>query len=80
MEPNDYESDITFGLWLKDQRVRNGFTIEEASKKAEIPLQRLKSLEIGYAEKGITYAESKKLSGLYKIVLEDFIQRASEDK
>jgi transcriptional regulator with XRE-family HTH domain len=78
MEPNDYDSDITFGIWLKDQRVANGLSIEDVSRKSGISVQRLKSLEIGYAEKGITHAESQKLCVLYKIELKDFIQRAAE--
>ena len=79
MEVNDYDSDITFGFWLKDRRTAAGLTIEEASKKSEIPLQRLKSLEIGYAEKGITYAESQKICAVYHVPLEELIKRATQN-
>ncbi len=77
METNDYDADIVFGAWLRDQRVSAGMSIEEVSKKSGISIQRIKSLEVGYAEKGITKAESEQLCTAYKIVLKDFIHRAS---
>jgi transcriptional regulator with XRE-family HTH domain len=76
-EIDDYELDINFGYWLKDQRISAGFTLEEAAKKSNVSIQRLKSLEMGYAERGITQAESERLCAVYQIALEDFLKRAS---
>jgi transcriptional regulator with XRE-family HTH domain len=76
METNDYDSDIAFGVWLRDQRTFSGISIEQVSRLCGLSVERLKSLEIGYAEKGITYPESQKLSAIYKISFDDFIRRA----
>jgi len=77
VETNDYESDQKFGHWLRDQRICAGFNLKQASLKLGIPLERLKALEMGYAIKGITRSESEKVSAAYKIVLRDFLSRAS---
>ena len=74
---NDYEADMEFGRWLRAQRVALGLTIEQAAEKTAIASSRLKSLEVGYAEKGITKAESEKLCALYRIDLKEFLRRAS---
>jgi transcriptional regulator with XRE-family HTH domain len=73
---DDYELDLRFGAWLRDQRVAVNLTIEQASKESGISSQRMRSLELGYSEKGITRSESEKLSALYKTKLSEFLHYA----
>jgi transcriptional regulator with XRE-family HTH domain len=75
-DKSDHEIDMEFGQWLRDQRTNCGLTLEQAAKRSNVPAERLKSLELGYAEKGVTQQESQKISGAYKISLEDFLNRA----
>jgi transcriptional regulator with XRE-family HTH domain len=77
-EKDDYQSDKQFGAWLKEQRTRVGLTLEDAAAKSCIADSRLKSLEVGYAEKGINKDECEKLASLYKIDLKSFLNRAAE--
>jgi hypothetical protein len=78
LETDDYQSDKQFGAWLKEQITRAGLSLEEASARSCIPDSRLKSLEVGYAEKGINKDECEKLATLYKIDLKSFLQHAAE--
>ncbi|MGZ6369429.1 MAG: helix-turn-helix domain-containing protein [Bdellovibrionota bacterium] len=80
METNDFESDSEFGKWLKEQRARCSLTVEEAAQKSGVPVARLKSLEMGYAEKGIIQSECEKLAALYKIALKTFLQHAAGEE
>ena len=75
-ESDDYTSDMLFGKWLRDQRIGAGLSLEDAALKAEIPLHRLKSLEMGLSERGINRAESEKLCAAYRIALSDLLARA----
>lgn len=74
---NDYEADSNFGRWLRDQRVCMGLTLEQTSLKTGITISRLKALEMGYAERGITHGESEKISAAYKLVLREILSRAA---
>ena len=76
-EQDDYQSDIRFGEWLRTQRVRAGLTLESASTATGLPVDRLKALEMGLSDRGITKAEANKISGLYKIPLHEFLEEAS---
>lgn len=78
IEKDDYELDVMFGKWLRDLRVAAGLSLEDAAKHSGLPEQRLKSLEVGYAEKGITQRESETLSRAYKVPLKEILQRASK--
>jgi ribosome-binding protein aMBF1 (putative translation factor) len=69
--------DLEFGHWLKDQRVRVGLSLDDAAEKVMISSSRLKSLEMGFAEKGITKTEAERLSQIYKVQLDDVLKRAS---
>lgn len=75
-QKTDHEIDIEFGVWLRDRRVQCGLTLEQAAARTTVAVERLKSLELGYAEKGITQNESKKICAAYKISLEEFLGRA----
>ncbi len=77
METNDYESDSRFGHWLRDQRVRAGLNLRQAAMNSGIAEERLKALEIGYAERGITLSESEKISAAYKVTLVEFLSKAA---
>jgi transcriptional regulator with XRE-family HTH domain len=74
---SDHEIDIEFGQWLRDLRAGSGLTIEQASQRSGVPVERLKSLELGYAEKGVTQQESKKICVAYKVDLQEFLDRAA---
>jgi len=76
-EKTDHEIDIEFGQWLRDVRTRCKLTIEEAASRSAIAPERLKSLELGYAEKGVTGQESKKICVTYRVSLEEFLERAA---
>lgn len=73
---NDYDEDVQFGHWLREQRTRVGLTLEQAAATTGVPEARLKSLEMGYAEKGITMSESKKLSATYRVELKELLDKA----
>ena len=75
-EKTDHEIDIEFGQWLRDRRAQCDLTLEQAAQRTSIAVERLKSLELGYAEKGVTQAESKKICAAYKIDLTEFLDRA----
>lgn len=74
---SDHEIDVEFGQWLRNQRNNCGLTLEIASQKSGVPVERLKSLELGYAEKGITKMESDKLKTLYRLDLQELLDRAT---
>jgi hypothetical protein len=76
VETDDYASDVEFGKWLKDRRVAAGLTIEQAGKDGQISVQRLKSLEMGFCERGITRTEATRLCALYRMELKDLLSRA----
>lgn len=73
---DDYELDLTFGQWLREQRMTLKLSVEQVSHVCGISSQRLRSLEVGYAEKGITREESEKLCSLYKKELKEFLEHA----
>lgn len=79
-EKSEHEIDIEFGQWLRDMRTRYKLSIEQAAKDSSLSVERLKSLELGYAEKGITAQESKKISHVYNVNLNELLDRAAGKK
>ena len=79
-EKSDHEIDIEFGQWLRDTRMQCKLTIEEAARNSALSVERLKSLELGYAEKGVTRQESQKLCATYRIDLNELLDRAAGNK
>lgn len=79
-EKTDHEIDIEFGQWLRDLRMRCKMSVEQAAQSSALSTERLKSLELGYAEKGITAQESKKICAAYKVSLDEFLARAAGEK
>jgi hypothetical protein len=79
-EKTDHEIDIEFGQWLRDMRTRCKLSVEQAAQSSTLPVERIKSLELGYAEKGITKQESQKICTAYRIGLEEFLDRAAGKK
>jgi transcriptional regulator with XRE-family HTH domain len=75
---NDYDADVNFGHWLREIRTAAGLSLEEACLRSGITEQRLKSLEVGYASKGIVKSEAQTLATLYRQNLDDFMKRAAE--
>ena len=75
-EMDDYTSDMKFGQWLRDQRAAKGFTIEQAAERTGLSVERIKSLELGYSERGVTKSESTQLCTAYGIGLDLFLERA----
>ncbi|MCM2322930.1 MAG: helix-turn-helix domain-containing protein, partial [Oligoflexia bacterium] len=75
---DDYQSDIQFGEWLRSRRMERGLTLEAAAEKAAMPVERLKGLEMGYSERGITPGEATHLAKLYGLKLEDFLAQATQ--
>jgi transcriptional regulator with XRE-family HTH domain len=73
---DDYTSDMNFGAWLIDQRKKTGLTVEQAAEKSGLTTHRLRSLEMGYAERSINRSESEQLCRTYQLPLEEFIERA----
>ncbi len=73
----DHEIDIEFGQWLRDRRTRSGLTLEQAAERSKMPVERLKSLELGYAQRGVTQQESEKICATFKINLQEFLDRAA---
>ncbi len=76
MAIDDYDSDVQFGAWLREKRVGAGFSLEQVAEKSAISIDRLKSLEVGYADRSITRAESERLSAVYGLTLQECIDRA----
>ncbi len=76
-DKSDHEVDMEFGQWLRDQRAKTGLTLEQASQRCGLATERLKSLELGYAEKGFTAPESKKVCAAYKIDINELLNKAS---
>lgn len=74
---DDYELDVRFGLWLKEAREKAGLSLTDAARTSRIPEARLKSLEVGYADRGITRRESESLCVVYKVPLENFLRQAA---
>jgi transcriptional regulator with XRE-family HTH domain len=74
---DDYESDIQFGRWLKEQREAAGLALEQVEKQTGLPVSRIKALETGFAEKGIQKNEAQILSTVYRVALETLLERAS---
>jgi transcriptional regulator with XRE-family HTH domain len=74
---DDYQSDIEFGRWLKQQREAAGLSLEQAEKLTGIAPSRLKALEMGYAEKGIGRGEAENLSAAYRIALQTILEKAA---
>ena len=75
-EKTDHEVDMEFGQWLRDQRTKSGLTIEQASERSGVQAERLKSLELGYAKKGVTAQESQKVAAAYRINIQEFLDKA----
>ena len=76
-EKSDHEVDMEFGQWLRDQRAKTKLTMEEAAQRAGLLPERLKSLELGYAEKGITQQEAQKLCSAYRIDIKELLDKAT---
>lgn len=78
-EIDDFGLDIEFGKWLSQVRTKANLSLKDASKLTAISEERLKSLEIGYAERGIRRTEAEILSKTYGLKLDEFLQRALGD-
>jgi hypothetical protein len=78
-ESDDYQADIKFGEWLRAQRVKTGLSLEDASKGAELSVERLKGLETGLSERGVTRPEAVRLCTLYRIDLKDLLSAAARE-
>lgn len=76
MEVNDYESDFRFGKWLRNRRVECSLTLEQAASKSGMSFERIKSLELGFAEKSVTKKELESLSKIYGLQLNDLVEKA----
>lgn len=76
-EKSDHEIDIEFGQWLRDRRTASGLTLEQAAQRTGLPSERLKSIELGYAQKGITQQESQRLCALYRLDAQELLDRAT---
>lgn len=76
-ERDDYQADIRFGEWLRGQRVRAGLSLEKAALGCSIPAERLKALEMGLSDKGITRPESVRICDAYKISLKELLDQAA---
>ncbi len=76
-ERDDYQADIRFGEWLRSQRVRAGLNLEKAALGCSIPTERLKALEMGLSERGVTRQESVRICSAYKISLNEFLEQAA---
>jgi transcriptional regulator with XRE-family HTH domain len=79
-DQDDYQADICFGEWLRSQRVRTGLTIEKAAEDSNISIQRLKALEMGLSERGITRSESVRVCTVYQVPLQDLLVQAVKDR
>lgn len=73
---NDFEVDVSFGLWLKERRSRSCYHLKDAAQITCISEDRLDALEQGEAERGINYEEAEKLSRLYGVDIRAILQRA----
>lgn len=73
---DDYQSDIHFGEWLRNIREKSGLSLERVAALTAMEVSRLKALEVGYADRGITLSEAKKLSAAYKVGLEELLEEA----
>ncbi len=76
-ETDDYDCDIRFGEWLRSARTKQQLTVEAAAQSAAMPAERLKALELGYSDRGITQDESVRLSKVYRIPLEELLREAT---
>ncbi len=77
MTDDDYQADIRFGEWLRSQRVRTGLSLEAAAQGAGLTLERLKGLEMGLSERGITRPEATRLCGVYHLELQELLAQAA---
>lgn len=66
---DDFAADVKFGEWLREQRNRMGLTLEECAKRAALSVERLKCLELGLSERGITSSEGSRLASVYQVSL-----------
>jgi transcriptional regulator with XRE-family HTH domain len=76
-DQDDYQADIRFGEWLRAQRVRAGLSLEDAAKRADLSVGRLKALEMGLSERGVTRVEATKLGAAYSVPLAELLEQAS---
>ena len=70
------EIDKAFGAWLKERRLKKGFSINYASDLSNIPYRRLWALEEGMTPKGITRVEVESLAEVYGIDPRAILKRA----
>jgi len=75
-QTDDFALDIEFGKWLGQIRTAAHLTVRDAAKQTGITEERLMSLELGYAERGIRRNEATSLSKIYNVKLEELLQRA----
>lgn len=75
-ERDDYQFDVQFGEWLRQQRDHLQLSLEAAAQQAGMTAERLKGLELGYSQKGITHAESTRLCATYRLSLDEFLKKA----
>ena len=75
-ENDDYEADRKFGEWLRSKRLNAGMELEEAAKATGVTTDRLKSLEIGYSERGINRTEAERIAKAYQVELSEVLQKA----
>jgi len=78
-ELDDYQADIRFGEWLRCQRVRAGLSIEKAAEASSLTIDRLKTLEMGLSERGITHPESVRICTVYQISLNEMLEQAAKE-
>lgn len=75
---DDFAADICFGEWLRAQRVRVGLALEVSAQLAELSVRRLKCLELGLSDRGITHPEATRLATIYGIALPELLTRAAK--
>ena len=77
---DDFENavDIVFGEWLKERRLKKGFSLDLASFNSGISDNRIQSLEKGEATKAITKTEAEGLAKAYGVDPRAICKRAIE--
>ena len=64
---DESEIDKALGQWLKERRLKKGFSLEHASFLAKIPTSRLMDLELGQAVQGIRELEVLAIAKAYGV-------------
>ena len=77
-ETDDFAADMRFGDWLVKTREAAKLSLRDAANAAGMREERLKGLELGYSEKGITRAEAASISKAYSLAVDIVLKRALE--